>query len=123
MTMIMRDDGFHEKGREADITLPPDTPVSLLNEYLGCSVISIDFPSMTDGRGFSIAKRLRAIGYEGTLRATGNLIADQYAMSRGPVLTDRELVEKRDEILAALVAVPAAQTPDLRDEDPDGSRM
>lgn len=82
MTVIVRDDGFHEKGREADISLLPDTPMNSLNEYLGCSVISIRFPTMTDGRGFSIARRLRAIGYEGTLRATGHLIADQYAMSR-----------------------------------------
>ena len=43
------------------------------------ALISIAFPAYGDGRGFSIAKRLRRAGYEGTLRADGPLIADQFA--------------------------------------------
>ncbi|TCD13510.1 DUF934 domain-containing protein [Oricola cellulosilytica] len=46
------------------------------------SVIAIPFPSFPDGRGFSIARELRQLGYKGTLRATGHLIADQYAHAR-----------------------------------------
>jgi uncharacterized protein (DUF934 family) len=45
-------------------------------------VIAIRFPSFADGRGFSIARQLRQIGYTGTLRATGRLIADQYGHAR-----------------------------------------
>ena len=37
----------------------------------------IAFPAMGDGRGFSIARRLRAMGYRGVLRAKGPLVADQ----------------------------------------------
>ena len=40
------------------------------------------FPSFSDGRAFTIARRLRALGYTGTLRANGPVIADQYAMAR-----------------------------------------
>ena len=41
-----------------------------------------DSPSSADGRGFTIARRLRLMGYEGRLRAKGYVIADQYAMAR-----------------------------------------
>jgi uncharacterized protein (DUF934 family) len=43
------------------------------------ALISIAFPAYADGRGFSIAKRLRRAGYTGILRAEGPLIADQFA--------------------------------------------
>lgn len=42
------------------------------------SLISIRFPSFADGRGFSIARQVRAMGYSGRLRAHGPLIADQF---------------------------------------------
>ena len=42
----------------------------------------LEFEAFRDGRGFSLARRLRDIGYKGRLRAVGKLIADQYAMAR-----------------------------------------
>lgn len=80
--IIVRDDGFHGLTDEPEITLAPDTPPSDLAAHLGRSLIAIDFPAFTDGRGFSLARRLRELGYSGRLRATGRLIADQYAMAR-----------------------------------------
>lgn len=47
------------------------------------ALISIAFPSFADGRGFSIAKALRNLGFSGELRAFGPLIADQFAHARG----------------------------------------
>ena len=44
-------------------------------------LVAIDFPKFSDGRGFSIARALRAQGYEGRLRATGALIPDQFAFA------------------------------------------
>ncbi|MEW5423633.1 DUF934 domain-containing protein [Amorphus sp. 3PC139-8] len=42
------------------------------------SVVAIDFPAYTDGRGYSTARLLRdRYGYEGELRAIGNVLADQ----------------------------------------------
>ncbi|MBL4750723.1 MAG: DUF934 domain-containing protein [Amylibacter sp.] len=46
------------------------------------ALIRIDFPSSHDGRGFTIARHLRLIGYTGRIRAHGRVLADQYAMAR-----------------------------------------
>ena len=46
------------------------------------ALIRVAFPAMGDGRGFSIARRLRAMGYAGRLRAAGPLIADQLRVAR-----------------------------------------
>jgi uncharacterized protein (DUF934 family) len=45
-------------------------------------MIRVAFPSFADGRGFTIARQLRLMGYRGRLRAAGHVIADQYAMAR-----------------------------------------
>lgn len=45
------------------------------------SLIAIDFPSFSDGRGFSLARQLRVVGFTGELRAVGQLIADQFGFA------------------------------------------
>lgn len=80
--IVARDDGFHPLTDEADVLLAPDTPLADLALHLDLALIAIDFPSFTDGRGFSLARRLREMGFGGRLRAAGRLIADQYAMAR-----------------------------------------
>ena len=57
-------------------------PAGLANRLGEIDMIRVDFPSFADGRGFTIAQRLRLMGYEGRLRAKGHVIADQYAMAR-----------------------------------------
>jgi uncharacterized protein (DUF934 family) len=65
------------------IDLPSDAdPAGLANRLSTTDMIRIDFPSSADGRGFTIAKRLRLMGYQGRLRAHGHVLADQYAMAR-----------------------------------------
>lgn len=80
--IIVRDDGFHKLTDEVEITIAPDTLPENLVDHLHRDLIAIDFPATGDGRGFSLARRLRALGYTGKLRASGRLIADQYAMAR-----------------------------------------
>ncbi len=80
--IIVRDDGFHPLVDEAQITLAPDTNPAELADHLNLTLIAVDFPSFSDGRGFTLARRLRELGFTGRLRATGRLIADQYAMAR-----------------------------------------
>ena len=46
------------------------------------ALIRMAFPSHMDGRGFSLARHLRLLGYRGRLRARGHILADQYAMAR-----------------------------------------
>ena len=57
-------------------------PHGLANRLTSIPLIRIDFPAFSDGRGFTIARTLRAIGYKGRLRAKGHVIPDQYAMAR-----------------------------------------
>lgn len=44
--------------------------------------IRIDFPSCHDGRGLSIARTLRRLGFQGEIIAYGKLIPDMYKMAR-----------------------------------------
>ena len=93
-TIIVRDQGFagddwpHGFTLLADATqdtialdLPPEAdPDAVALE--GVQIIRIPFGSFADGRGFTLARRLRLRGYQGRLRAAGHVIADQYAMAR-----------------------------------------
>lgn len=57
-------------------------PADLVPWFDRLALVRIAFPAMADGRGFSLAARLRALGYRGRLRAAGPLIADQYTAAR-----------------------------------------
>lgn len=55
-----------------------ERPEALQGEVNQFSVIAVDFPKFTDGRGYSIAYNLRArLGYSGELRAIGDVLRDQ----------------------------------------------
>ena len=79
---LVRDDGFHPDDGAEPVVLAAGTDLATLGDYLGHDLIAIEFPAMTDGRGFSLARLLREKGYKGRLRAVGALISDQYAMAR-----------------------------------------
>ncbi len=77
------DDLFADSSTELAVDVPSSANPELLGPFLGqIDLIRIDFPSFADGRGFTIAKRLRQMKYRGRLRAKGHVIADQYAMVR-----------------------------------------
>ena len=57
------------------------------------ALVSIEFPSFADGRGFSLAKGLRRRGYRGILRAAGPLIADQMRHALGSGFDEVEAPE------------------------------
>lgn len=96
MSVIVTDQGFateaappalvgldqiasHQGAVELENTDDP----ALLAPYLAdLRLIRIAFPAFTDGRGFTLGRRLRMMGYDGRLRAQGHLLADQYAMAR-----------------------------------------
>lgn len=111
MNVIVTDDGFgaddwsggfHDaEPRPADsgasgLDLSPDADPETV-DLDGPEMIRVDFPSFADGRGFTIARRLRLRGYTGRLRARGHVIADQYAMARRAGFDEVEI----DEDLAA----------------------
>ena len=65
------------------LDLPSDfDPAALAGRLDGVDLIRVDFPSFADGRGMTIARRLRLMGFRGRLRARGHVLADQYAMAR-----------------------------------------
>jgi len=67
----------------AALDLASDTdPATLQGRLDRVALIRVDFPSFADGRGFTIARLLRLMGYDRRLRARGHVIADQYAMAR-----------------------------------------
>ena len=59
-----------------------DAPEAVLPYIAALTTIRVAFPAFNDGRAFTIARRLRALGFTGTLHAIGPVIADQYAMAR-----------------------------------------
>lgn len=65
------------------LDIPSDTdPAQLPRDFSGINIVRVDFPSFADGRGFTLARQLRRLGYTGRLRARGHVISDQYAMAR-----------------------------------------
>ncbi|MEM1266378.1 MAG: DUF934 domain-containing protein [Pseudomonadota bacterium] len=69
--------------------LPEDVPLGVLLEvdadpgdlvpWFGrLGLVVIPFAAHSDGRGFSLAQRLRDAGYEGRIRARGHVLADQF---------------------------------------------
>lgn len=73
-------------GADLGVEVPNTTRYEALEPYLDrIALVSIVFPSFSDGRGFSLARQLRERGYPGRVRAAGPLIADQfpYALACG----------------------------------------
>ena len=68
-------------GRNAPLGVrlsPEDDPAELAPYLEKLSLIEVDFPKYTDGRGYSQAQLLRRrYGYEGELRAVGHVLTDQ----------------------------------------------
>ncbi len=95
MSVIVTDAGFRPDGWTAGFAAPGDArpgqgidlgpdadPATLWDRLDDVPIIRIAFPGFADGRGFTIARRLRLMGFTGRLRAHGHVLADQYAMAR-----------------------------------------
>ena len=100
MSVIVTDEGFAATDWAADLaedevlTLPSDTDAHAVDLAALPGLVRVEFPSFSDGRGFTIARVLRDRGYTGKLRASGHVIADQYAMARRCGFDDVEISEE-----------------------------
>jgi uncharacterized protein (DUF934 family) len=57
---------------------PADEPEELVSALASMPVVAVQFPSFTDGRGYSQGRILRErMGYTGDLRAMGDILRDQ----------------------------------------------
>lgn len=55
------------------------SPMAVAEDLDRLALIVLEFPKFTDGRGYSHARTLRQrLGYEGELRASGQVLRDQY---------------------------------------------
>lgn len=73
---------------------PADDPRPLAPLLGRVALLRVAFPGFADGRGFTLARRLRRMGYAGRLRAAGPLIADQYALARRAGFDEVEIPEE-----------------------------
>lgn len=72
-------DDFFKVAGPVGVVLATDTLFSDLTHLMNkIAFVVIDFPAFGDGRGFSLAVRLRKdLGFKGEIRATGPVIPDQ----------------------------------------------
>lgn len=130
-TIIIRDDGFHAEdwthgfvglsdlpSNDDDflaVDLPSTADARALAPRLNAiPLIRVDFPAFNDGRGFTIARLLRAMGYTGRLRAKGHVLPDQYAMARRAGFDE---VEIADTLAARLPEADWLRRANWRDHD------
>ncbi|MGI3185549.1 DUF934 domain-containing protein [Nioella aestuarii] len=91
-TVLVTDAGFAPAPVCDTLDLASDAaPEDLLGALTSNRIVRIDFPSFADGRGFTLARRLRQMGFTGHLRAKGHVLADQYAMARRSGFDDVEI--------------------------------
>jgi uncharacterized protein (DUF934 family) len=64
-------------GRNGVLLENTDDPRVLAADFDKLAVIAVRFPKFTDGRGYSIARLLRRLGWKGELRAVGDVLRDQ----------------------------------------------
>lgn len=108
MSVIVTDQGFQKPkaapepvpfaerdAHQGSVTMAStDDPVALQPYLDGLRMVHVDFPAFNDGRGFTIARRLRMMGYKGHLRAQGHVLPDQYAMIRRVGFDDVEISDE-----------------------------
>ena len=78
-------DALSTRAAPVGVRLPNDVePPALGDALTRARLITVDFPSFKDGRGYSLARLLRErFGYKGELRAVGDVLRDQlFSMSR-----------------------------------------
>jgi uncharacterized protein (DUF934 family) len=114
MSVVVKDTGFAADDWLGDFVTPAQLPANdcdsvaldlgaeaeteqLAGKLGALALIRVTIPSFADGRGFTIARQLRLMGYVGRLRLAGPVIADQYAMARRSGFDE---VEISDELAA-----------------------
>ncbi|MDD9939663.1 MAG: DUF934 domain-containing protein [Myxococcales bacterium] len=80
------------------VRVPNDVDLEALAPYVEqLDLIAIEFPTYTDGRGYSLARRLRERhGFRGELRAVGDVLRDQLFYMRRCGFDAFELKEGKD---------------------------
>ncbi|GAB2185819.1 DUF934 domain-containing protein [Roseibium sp. LAB1] len=129
MTVFLIDpDAYLARDGKTAVIVEAGDDVELIENYLDrLALVAVDFPSFSDGRGFSAARILREqIGYKGDIRAIGKYILDQVPLARRCGVSTFEI--SKPEVLKAL---KAGEWPEVTkylqpvgtvDEIPEGTR-
>lgn len=77
-------DALRRRNAPVGVQLRNDQPIADIADYLdGLDLVVLVFPAFTDGRAYSAARMLRErYGFKGEVRATGNVLRDQYPLMR-----------------------------------------
>lgn len=76
-------DSFLEQSNAAAVRIEPgDDARELIPHLERLRLVEVNFPAFGDGRGYSSARILREAGYDGELRAVGDVLIDQLAYMR-----------------------------------------
>ena len=76
-------DAFVDQSNAQAVRIEPcDDTRELLPHLQRLALVEVNFPAFGDGRGYSSARMLREAGYEGELRAVGDVLVDQLAYMR-----------------------------------------
>jgi uncharacterized protein (DUF934 family) len=76
-------DAFLDQTNASAVRIEPgDDARDLLPHLEQLRLVEVNFPAFTDGRGYSSARILREAGYDGELRAVGDVLVDQLSHLR-----------------------------------------
>jgi uncharacterized protein (DUF934 family) len=103
------------------VVFPSDKLPTELPELQKLSLIAVQFPRFTDGRGYSIAKLLRErLGYKGELRAIGWVLRDNllYMERVGYNAFDMQPGKPLESGLEAFAELPLAYQATVQDKRP-----
>ena len=76
-------DSFLDQTNANAVRIEPGDDARELIPHLGrLALVEVNFPAFGDGRGYSSARVLREAGYEGELRAVGDVLVDYLAYMR-----------------------------------------
>ena len=78
-----REDLARRNGPLGIVLTGAETPEQIVDDLDRFALVCLDFPKFTDGRAYSAARLLRErYGFKGEIRATGNVLRDQYPLMR-----------------------------------------
>ena len=76
-------DAFLDQSNASAVRIEPgDDARELVPHLERLALVEVNFPAFGDGRGYSSARILREAGYDGELRAVGDVLVDQLAYMR-----------------------------------------
>ena len=118
-------DSFLDQSNASAVRIEPGDDARALVPHLDrLALIEVNFPAFGDGRGYSSARILREAGYEGELRAVGDVLVDQLAYMRrcGFDAFEPDKQFDREDVAAALERWPGVYQQAADDRTPIWSK-